>query len=74
MVSEAEARLIREAWLAGGEQAASAQLRQMFAGLADNAETRASATMIAGWADPRPGKLGMPLRRRYPRGSRPPAP
>ncbi len=52
MVSEAEALAVREAWLTGGEAAASQALRGLFAGLPDNAETRASAVAIAGWVAP----------------------
>lgn len=50
MISDAEAKLVREAYVAGGEQAASDALRGVFRGLADNDETRASAVAIAGWA------------------------
>ena len=49
MISETEAGSIRAAYLAGGEEAASRELRRLFAGLEDNEETRASAVRIAGW-------------------------
>lgn len=52
MVSEEEARQIREGYLAGGEARASQVLRGLFAGLVDNQETRASAVTIAQWHAP----------------------
>lgn len=49
MVSEPEAAAIRAAFERGGEFSAAVELRRLFPGLADNAETRASARTIAGW-------------------------
>lgn len=50
MISESEARQVREAYLAGGDEAASCALRGLFAGLEDNEATRDSAVRIARWA------------------------
>lgn len=49
MVSELEAAMIRRAFALGGEVSAARELRRLFKGLPDNAETMASARTIAGW-------------------------
>jgi hypothetical protein len=58
VVSEAEATAIRTAFDQGGEFAAAVELRQLFPGVADNAQARACARTIAGWKP-----LPVPLRR-----------
>jgi hypothetical protein len=49
-VAEHEAALIRAAFERGGEFAAAVELRRLFPALADNAELRTHARIIAGWA------------------------
>lgn len=75
VVSEAEAKRVREAYMAGGEAAAARQLRELFPGLVDNEATRAAAVTIAGWAgvEGRTPLYAMP-KRLHPRGSPPRGP
>ena len=49
MVSEPQAARIRAEFEQGGSAAAARELRRMFPGLPDNAETMESARTIAGW-------------------------
>lgn len=69
VVTEAEAAAIRAAFDQGGEFAAAVELRRHFPGIADNAQARTWARMIAGWKPrhlpPRP-----PARLRFGRGHR----
>jgi len=48
-VSETEAAAIRAAYLQGGELAAAVELRRRFPGIADNAQARKFARIIAAW-------------------------
>jgi len=48
-VTEAEAAAIRTAFDQGGEFAAALELRRLFPGVTDNAETRECARTIAAW-------------------------
>ena len=48
-VTEAEAAAIRTAFEQGGEFAAALELRRLFPGVTDNAETRDCARTIAAW-------------------------
>jgi hypothetical protein len=63
VVSDAEAKLVRDAYLAGGADAASQQLRQLFPGLVDNEETRGAAVTIVGWRVLEPQKCRLTIRR-----------
>lgn len=47
LISETEGAAIRTAFKRGGENAAAAELRRLFAGLPDNEATRMSAVAIA---------------------------
>jgi hypothetical protein len=49
VVSEAEAAAIRTAFDQGGELSAAVELRRLFPGVTDNAESRECARTIAGW-------------------------
>jgi hypothetical protein len=49
VVTEADADLIRAAFERGGEFSAAVELRRLFPGIGDNAETRQCARTIAGW-------------------------
>jgi hypothetical protein len=51
-VSETEAAAIRAAYRQSGELAAALELRPRFPGIADNAQARKSARIIAGWQPP----------------------
>jgi hypothetical protein len=48
-VSEAEAAAIRAAYEQRGELAAAVELRRYFPGIADTAQARECARIIAGW-------------------------
>lgn len=49
VVTEAEAAAIRAAFDQDGEFAAAVELRRYFPGIADNAQARNCARIIAGW-------------------------
>ena len=49
LVTETERAAIRAAWAEGGEEAATAELRRHFPGIADNATARLAARAIASW-------------------------
>lgn len=49
IVSDAERALIQAAWDSGGELAAAVELRRLFPGIADMANARRCARIVAGW-------------------------
>ena len=48
-VTEAQAAMIRATYEQRGEFSAAVELRQLFPGIADNAQARECARTIAGW-------------------------
>jgi hypothetical protein len=48
-VTEAEATLIRTAWITGGEFSAAIEVRRLFRGITDMADALACARTIASW-------------------------
>jgi hypothetical protein len=62
-VDEATAAAIRQAYEEGGELSAAVELRRYFPGIADNANARRCARVIAGWT-PIPKLPAKQVRRR----------
>ena len=56
VVTEAQAAAIRAAYEQRGEFSAAVELRQLFPGIADNAQARLCVRTIAGWR-PLPNRL-----------------
>jgi hypothetical protein len=54
-VTKDQAAAIRAAFEHGGEFSAAVEVRRLFPAIIDNAEARAHARIIAGWAPPAPG-------------------
>jgi hypothetical protein len=62
-ISEADAAAIRTAFEEGGELSATVELRRLFPGVTDNAETRECARTIGTWKPLAMPATRLPLRR-----------